>query len=190
MAENQDDKIKETFAQNLNNVTVKYFGGKNKALADKLKISTSGMSLFASGKRLPVFNIVEKLYKSGISIDYLISGMGNELIHGSKSFDDIEAYINGDIFEVEVKDDKMSTTMNHSSIATFRKINIDDLEVGNIYMIEKAKGNKFIARLISEDYHFVYDNPAYKDFQYEPKPDDSIAKLTKIINYHFPIQQR
>lgn len=144
------------------------------------------MSTYTTAKRFPIHAVLGKLLKSGISIDYLLSGMGSMLLQNLDNMEDVKGYIDGTVYEMEVKDDKMATTINHGDRVTLKQLEQNELEVGGIYYIERHLGTKFLARLISDEYDWVYDNENYKNFNYQPTSKDKIAKVIKNISYHFP----
>lgn len=152
-----------------------------------MKISKGAMSSYMNGRRFPMYELLGRLYSMGISIDYLISGKGPILIHGIENIEDVAGLINGELFDIEIKDDKMSSTINHGDIITVKKVPHNKLEAGGIYYVERKLGTRFLARLVSDTHQWVYDNQKYKSFTYEPSAEDKvIAKVIKNISYHFP----
>ncbi len=186
-SDSQINKIQGKFTGNLNSVIEKHFDGRAVRLADQLNLSKSQMSYLVNGKRNPAYSILEDLLNMGFSIDYLISGIGSELINNSASLSQANDILNGNTFDVEIKDDKMATTLNHGTIATFSKISYQELEVGGIYLVEKKLGGKFIARLTGDN-QWIFDNNSYNEFQYIVGESDKVSKLTKAVNFQFPIK--
>ncbi|AIM37421.1 hypothetical protein KO02_12535 [Sphingobacterium sp. ML3W] len=180
----QIDNFSNKIADNLNVLINSFFDGQAKKLAEKLNVSKSTMSHLTSAHRLPKFHDVIKLYQLGISADFLIGGKGPQLLFGSDNLEEAQiAYSNS--FDIEIKDDKMATTLNHSSIATFKTIENHDLDVGGIYYVKRQLGSPFIARLTGQN-QWVFDNSNYKEFEYMVSEADQVAKLIKAVNYHFP----